>query len=69
MANVKALAISAKGKLGNGQATTEADAIGKAIRGVGITNSADYRRLMREVGTQFARNKSDERRQAQRRRA
>ncbi len=69
MADVKALALSAKEKLGNGLALTEADAIGKAIRGVGITHRADYKRLMREVGTEFARDKRDEQRQAERRRA
>lgn len=68
MADVKALALSAEHKLKTGQATTEVDAIGKAIKGIGIHGNADYRRLMSEVGTQFSRNKSDERR-AMRRRA
>ncbi len=69
MADVKALALSAKARLNDGRAVGEADAISKAIRGVGITNTVDHKRLMREVGTQFARNKRDEQRLAQQRRA
>ena len=60
-ADVKALAASARRKLANGDALTEVDAIGKAIRGVGITDKGDVKRLMSQVGTQFARDKFDER--------
>lgn len=69
MADVKALALSAKAKRNNGQATSDVVAISKAIRSVGITAKADYNRLMREVGKEFARNKRDEQHQAERRRA
>ncbi|MGC9602538.1 MAG: hypothetical protein ABSE76_02255 [Minisyncoccia bacterium] len=67
MTNIKTLAISAKRKLQNGEAISEPDAIGKAIKGVGITNKDDVRRLMSQVGTQFARDKYDEQRASQRR--
>lgn len=59
MANIKELALRAKAKLDAGDAICEADAIHKAIRGAGITHPADHKRLMREVGTQFARDKRD----------
>ncbi|HUD02531.1 MAG TPA: hypothetical protein VMR46_00725 [Candidatus Paceibacterota bacterium] len=64
---VKALAASAKRKLEKGEALTEVDAISKAIRGVGITDKGNVKRLMSEVGTQYARNKFDEQRALQRR--
>ncbi|HEV8666396.1 MAG TPA: hypothetical protein VN665_00930 [Candidatus Paceibacterota bacterium] len=60
MADIKALALSAASKLSSRNANSEADAIAKAIRGSGITHPADVKRLMREVGTQFARNKRDQ---------
>ena len=69
MADIQALAASARRKLASGDALTEVDAIAKAIRGVGITNKADTRRLMSQVGTQYARNKYDEQRTSHRRRA
>jgi hypothetical protein len=66
MADIKALARNAAAKLAARNALNEADAISKAIKGAGITNPADHRRLMREVGRQFARNKADEARAARR---
>ncbi len=60
MADIQALALRAAEKLANRDASTEVDAISKAIRGAGITNKADHKRLMSEVGTQFVRNKRDE---------
>ena len=68
MANIEALAQSAKRRLDNGDAITEADAIRKAIRGSGIFHELDIKRLMKLVGTQFARNKYDERRAVKKRR-
>ncbi|MEK7601648.1 MAG: hypothetical protein AAB480_03915 [Patescibacteria group bacterium] len=62
MADIQELARNAAKKLADGNAANEADAISKAIRGVGITHRGDHKRLMREVGTQFARNKRDEER-------
>ena len=59
MADIKYLALRAKAKLDARDAISEADAISKAIRGAGITHSADHKRLMREVGAQFARDKRD----------
>jgi hypothetical protein len=67
MADVKKLAQSARDKLARGDAISEIDAISKAIRGVGITYPADVKRLKREVGTQFARDKQDAARLARRR--
>lgn len=69
MADIKALALSAKHKLSTGAAISEIDAISKAITGVGIRNKADVKRLKSEVGTQFARDKRNEQRLAGRRRA
>jgi len=62
MADVKGLARRAAEILRQRNALTEADAIGKAIRGQGITNRADVERLMRQVGTQFALNKLEAKR-------
>jgi hypothetical protein len=62
MADVKALALRAAEIKCTGNALTEAQAIGKAIRGKGITHPADVKRLMSEVGTQYARDKREERR-------
>jgi len=62
MADIKELARNAVKKLAEGNAVNEADAISKAIRGAGITHRGDHQRLMREVGTQFVRNKRDEER-------
>jgi hypothetical protein len=59
MADIQALARSAKAKLDSRNARSVADAIGKAIRGVGITYPPDVRRLMQEVGRQYARNERD----------
>lgn len=59
MADVKALARRAKERLDSRNALNEPDAISKAIKGAGITNRADHDRLMRQVGTQFARDKRD----------
>ena len=67
MANVKALALSARAKLDRGDAISEVDAISKAITGAGIRDKADRKRLMRDVGRQFARNKHDEQRTVKRR--
>lgn len=64
MADIQKLAQSARGKLARGDALNEPDAISKAIRGAGITNRADHQRLMREVGTVFARNKYAEQRRS-----
>lgn len=69
MTDIGALARKAKDKLVTRNAISEADAISKAIRGAGITNPTDHKRLMREVGTQFARNKRNEQRLADRRSA
>jgi hypothetical protein len=66
MANINGLAIRARQILDAGDARTEAEAIAKAIRGAGITYPPDVRRLMREVGRQFARNKHDEARKVRR---
>ncbi len=66
MANVAALAASARRKLLSGDALTEVDAISKAIRGAGITYKPDHKRLMREVGRRFARDKADAARDARR---
>lgn len=57
MADVNALAASAKKKLDRGDAVSEIDAIHKAIIGVGITNASDLRRLKSQVGTAFERDK------------
>lgn len=65
MADIQRLALNAKEKLDSGNARNEADAISKAIRGAGITHRGDHLRLMREVGRQFARNKHDAARVAQ----
>jgi len=62
MADINALAASAKKKLDSGDAISEIDAIDKAIIGVGITNPYDLKRLKSEVGTAFARNKHRKRR-------
>ncbi|OGG57386.1 hypothetical protein A2853_02615 [Candidatus Kaiserbacteria bacterium RIFCSPHIGHO2_01_FULL_55_17] len=57
MADINALALSAQRKLDNGDAIFEADAVRKAINGVGIFDEKDVFRLMKSVGTAFARNK------------
>ncbi len=62
MADIQALAQNARLKLANGAATSEIDAIHKAIVGVGITNQSDLRRLKSLVGRQFARDKYEKRR-------
>lgn len=67
MANIKALALSARRKRDNGDALTDADAISKAITGAGITHKGDHARLMRQVGTQFARDKRDAEKSSRRR--
>jgi len=59
MANLQALAASAKKKLDARDANCEADAIRKAITGSGVTFPPDVKRLMSQVGTVFARNKRD----------
>ncbi|HTR19087.1 MAG TPA: hypothetical protein VMH91_03900, partial [Candidatus Paceibacterota bacterium] len=65
-ADVKELARRAAEIKRTGNALTEAQAIGKAIRGKGITHRADVERLMRQVGIQYARDKRDAERTARR---
>ncbi|HEY4524791.1 MAG TPA: hypothetical protein VJL39_00315 [Candidatus Paceibacterota bacterium] len=67
MADIKLLARRAKEKLDSRNALNEADAISKAIKGAGINHPADHRRLMSQVGRQFARDKADATRAAHRR--
>ena len=67
MADIKELARIAASKLRGRNASCEADAISKAIKGQGITHKGDHARLMSEVGRQFARDKADAARAAHRR--
>ena len=62
MADIEALAASAKRKLDSGDAVFEADAIRKAINGSGIFDKQDVARLMKSAGTAFARDKHAARR-------
>ena len=59
MADIKALARKAKEKLDSRNAMSEVDAISKAIKGAGITYPPDVRRLMSQVGRQYAGNKRE----------
>ena len=62
MADINRLAFRAAEIRVSKNALTDAEAIGKAIRGQGITFPPDVERLMKEVGTVFAQNKRRERR-------
>ena len=62
MANISALAQSARRKLALGDATTMGIAIRKAINGAGIFHAPDVNRLMKAVGTIIAREDSVDRR-------
>ncbi len=67
MADVNELVRNAQRKLDKGDAVFEVDAIRKAINGAGIFDKKDVARLMKSVGTAFARNKHDAKRAAERR--
>lgn len=62
MADIKALAVSAKAKLDKGDAINVADALSKAIVCSGIRHRADHKRLMSEVGKQYNRDRTDDKR-------
>jgi len=62
MADINLLARRAQQKLDSGDAVFEVDAIRKVINGVGIFDKRDVARLMKSVGTAFARNKHAARR-------
>lgn len=57
MADIQALAASARNKKAKGEALTWPDAIGKAIKGKGIFHEPDAKKLMKKVGAELAKDK------------
>ena len=56
MADIQALAASAKHKRASGEAVSMGIAIRKAINGVGILHKPDVKRLMLQVGQEIAKD-------------